>query len=422
MSTRYSGSLTEWESAKKYLVPGSSTISKHPKLLTFGAYPIYAESGKGAELTDIDGNTYIDFQSSLGATILGTAYPQVVKAISEQLHKGSLFSLSTLLPVKLAERLCELIPSAERVRVLRNGSDATSAAVRIARAYTKRTKILSCHFHGWHDWYYVITSMNRGIPDHLKNDIYEFPYNDLPALEALFQKYPDSVAAIIMEPAHLEEPHPDYLANVKKLAQKYGAVLIFDEVVTGFRFGLGGAQKYFGVTPDITCVAKALANGAPLSAVVGSAKIMDSTEDVITSMTYGEETLAIASALATLDVLTHEPVVEHIWKLGALFQKKYNALAKKYKIPSECIGYPVRMELTFRDSTVAPRLHLKSYMLQESAKRGVLLGNMIFMTYSHTEKQISKTLNVCEDVFKQMATAKTLKDIPLEGSLSQQLW
>ncbi|MEN9327915.1 MAG: hypothetical protein RI947_723 [Candidatus Parcubacteria bacterium] len=422
MNTRYSKSLLSWESAKQYLVPGSSTISKHPKLYTFGAYPIYVESGKGAEVTDIDGNTYVDFQSSLGATILGTAYPEVVNAVIDQARKGSLFSLSTELPIRLAQILCDLIPSAERARILRNGSDATSAAVRIARAYTKRTKILSCHFHGWHDWYYVITSMNRGIPAHLKDDIQEFPYNDLAALENLFKKYPHEIAAIIMEPVHLEKPNKDYLKNVKKLAHTYGAVLIFDEVVTGFRFGLGGAQKHFGVTPDITCIAKALANGAPLSAVVGSAEIMDSTEDVITSMTYGEETLAIASAIATLDVLIREPVVDHIWKLGKLFQQKYNTLTKKYNVPSECIGLPPRMELTFTDSAVASRLHLKSYMLQESAKQGILFGNMIFINYSHTDEQISKALAVCETIFQKISKAKHASDIPLQGALCEQLW
>lgn len=192
--------------------------------------------------------------------------------------------------------------------------------------------------------------------------------------------------------------------------------------MTGFRFGLKGAQHYFGVTPDITCLAKALANGAPLSAVVGDKKIMEATEGVITSMTYGEETLAIASALATLHVLQTEPVVEHIWKLGKLFQKKYNRLAKKYGVSTSCVGLPPRMELTFSDSSVAHQLHLKSFFLQETAKQGMLFGNMIFMNYSHTESMVADALKVCEAVFRTVAAAKTLSDLPLEGALCQQLW
>ena len=422
--SRYTKSLELWEKSKNSLVPGSSTISKAPFLYTLGAYPIYLQEGRGVIVTDLDGNTYIDFQSGLGAIILGMSYDKVNRAVQNQLSKGSLFSLASPLPIKLAELICATVPSAERVRILKNGSDATSAAIRIARAFTGRNKIASCHFHGWHDWYYITTSMNKGIPKKLKEDIYEFKYNDIKSLEKIFDEHKNEIAAVILEPVHLEEPKDNFLEKVKELAHKHGALLIFDEVVTGFRFSLGGAQQYFNIIPDLSCFAKALANGFPLSAVAGKAEILDATSDVITSMTYGEETLSIAASLATIQELQEKPVIEHIWKLGALFKLEYNKLAQKYGIPTVCIGYPCRLELTFSDYKNNERKRVKGYFLQESAKQGIIFGNIIFMTYSHTEEQIRQALQTCEKIFKQLAslTEEGKEQIKLEGKIPVELW
>ena len=419
---RYKKSLELWEKSKSSLVPGSSTISKAPFLYTLGAYPIYLQEGKGAVVKDIDGNAYLDFQSALGATILGMSYDAVNQAVQNQLTKGSLFSLASPLQIKLAELICATVPSAERVRILKNGSDATSAAIRIARAFTGRTKIASCHFHGWHDWYYITTSMNKGIPKSLKEDIYEFKYNDIKILEEIFAQHKDQVAAVILEPVHLEEPQEQFLEKVKKLAHQHGALLIFDEVVTGFRFALGGAQQYFNIYPDLSCFAKALANGFPLAAVAGKAEILDATSEVITSMTYGEETLSVAASIATIQEIREKPVIEKIWRLGALFKSEYNKLGQKYGIPTECIGYPCRLELTFSEYKNNERKRIKGYFLQESAKQGIILGNIIFMTYSHTEEQIWQALETCERIFKQLASLKNKEQIKLEGEIPVELW
>ena len=419
---RYKKSLELWEKSKSSLVPGSSTISKAPFLYTLGAYPIYLQEGKGAVVKDIDGNTYLDFQSALGATILGMSYDAVNQAVQNQLTKGSLFSLASPLQIKLAELICATVPSAERVRILKNGSDATSAAIRIARAFTGRTKIASCHFHGWHDWYYITTSMNKGIPKSLKEDIYEFKYNDIKILEEIFAQHKDQVAAVILEPVHLEEPQEQFLEKVKKLAHQHGALLIFDEVVTGFRFALGGAQQYFNIYPDLSCFAKALANGFPLAAVAGKAEILDATSEVITSMTYGEETLSVVASIATIQEIQEKPVIEKIWKLGVLFKSEYNKLGQKYGIPTECIGYPCRLELTFSEYKNNERKRIKGYFLQESAKQGIIFGNIIFMTYSHTEEQIWQALETCERIFKQLASLKNKEQIKLEGEIPVELW
>lgn len=416
---RYRKSLAKWKEHTKYVVPGSATISKKPHLYTFGAYPIFLRSGKGAIVKDVDGHSYIDYQSALGATILGMSYPRINLAIRKQIGKGTLFSLAQDLQTELARRICRLVPCAERVRFLKNGSDATSAAIRIARAHTGRTKILSCHFHGWHDWFYITTSMNRGIPQALKEDIFIFEYNDLAAVEELFKKHAGQVAAVIMEPVHLDAPKGSFLKKVKALARKNGALLIFDEVVTGFRFSLGGAQEYFGITPDLCTLAKAMGNGSSLSAVAGRGKIMDGTEDVVTSLTYGEETLPMAAAIATLDELESKPVIKHIWTLGKEFQDGYNARAGKYGIPTACIGFPPRMELVFSDGK-HPRKELKAYVLQETARHGILFGCHIFLTYSHTNAHIRKTLRVCEKIFADIATMP--KKLPLEGKLPVEPW
>lgn len=422
MNNRYSESLQLWENGKKFLVPGSMTISKHANLYPFGAYPIYITSGKGSMLADVDGNEYIDFQSGLGAIILGVSFPAVNKAIAKQLNNGVLYSFSSTLGIQVAEKLCTLIPSAERVRILRNGSDATSAAVRIARAYTQRDKIVSGHFHGWHDWYYVSTTLNRGIPPSLKNDLFSFSYNKIESLKRIFERCPHDIAAVIMEPVKLDSPLPGFLEEVKEITQHYGALLIFDEVVTGFRFGLGGAQAYFGVTPDLTTLAKGLANGSPLSAVAGKKDIMDTTGDVMTSMTYAEENLSLAASLATLQILEREPVVKHIWELGTKFKNGFNALARQYNVPIFCVGLPPRLELVYENHKQIGRKYLKSYFLAESANRGILFGLHIFMNYSHTQEQINKALHVCESLLQTIGQAAANKDLSFKGEVVTELW
>ena len=396
MQNKFRKSFEKWEESNKYLIPGSVTISKNPKLYTFGAYPIYIEEGKGVIVKDVDGNKYIDFQSGLGAIILGLSYKKVNEAIKKQIDKGILFSLSQTLQIKLAELICSMVPCAERVRFMKNGSDATSAAIRIARAYTKRDKIVSCHFHGWHDWFYVITPQNSGIPKSLKEDIFEFKYNDVNSLKEIFDNNKGRVAAVIMEVTQLEAPNKEFLEEVKKITNENGALLIFDEVVTGFRFAKGGAQEYFDITPDLCCLAKALGNGLPISAVAGKKEIMENTEDVITSMTYGEECLSMAGAIEVLKEIKMKPVIKHIWNLGEIFQNRYNKLAKKYEINTKCIGFPCRLELNFSDHKNFKRKEMKAYFLQETAKKGIIFGMHIFMAYSHKMGHVKKALKVCE--------------------------
>lgn len=422
MNNRYRKSYELWEKGRSSLIQGSITLSKDPHLYTFGAYPVYIESGHGSHVRDVDGNEYIDFQSGLGAIILGHAYPPVVKAVNKQLGKGTLMSLAHPLTVELARRLQTIIPGAERVRIVKSGSDATTLATRIARAYTGREMILACHFHGWHDWYYIMsTTNNRGIPNNNGENVLPAPYNDLKGMERLLRDNKGKVAAIILEPVSLDPPIDHYLADLITLAHKYGALVIFDEVITGFRYALGGAQSCYHVTPDIGCFAKALGNGLPIGITCGRQEIMEKTADVASSMTFGEEAASLAGSLAVLDVLEKHDVSGHIRKLGKQFQDGFNTIAADLGLPVTCLGLPPRLELAFRDYGSHKRLELKAYFLQETAKRGMLFGNMIFMTYSHTEKEVKEALTAAREV---LTAIKKFGDTsyPLEGELPVELW
>jgi glutamate-1-semialdehyde aminotransferase len=403
------------------IVPGSSLVAKGPNVFTYGAYPIYITTAKGATVKDADGNEYIDFQSAFGPIILGNKYKAVDDAIKKQLKKGILFSLLSPLQIDFAKLVVEMIPGAEEIRIFKTGADAVTGAVRIARAYTKRDKIVSCHFHGWHDWSYVYEKQNSGIPKNVAEHIHTFTYNDLESLEKFFITFPNEIAAVVMEAVNVEPPEADYLQKVKKLAHKHGALLIFDEVVTGFRFARGGAQEFFKITADISCFSKALANGMPLAVVTGSRKIFEATKDVITSSTFSEEALSLAAAIATLKEVKNKNVVERIWKLGNMFKSEYNSLAKKYGVHSECVGYAPRLQLNFGDWGPNKRLKLKAYFLQETAEQGILFGNTIFINYSHTEQQIKKSLKVCEAVFAKLFKMKD-KAISTKGRETEELW
>ena len=225
---------------------------------------MFLTHGQGARVWDVDGNEYVDLVSALMPVVLGYNDPDVNYAVRNQLDKGVIFSLATELEAQLSEKLVEVIPCAEKVRFGKNGSDVTTAAIRVARAYTGRDKVIVCGYHGWQDWYIGSTTRNKGVPEAVQGLTYKVPYNDLDAVENLLKENPDQFAALIMEPMNVAEPAPNYLNDLKALLHKHGALLIFDEVITGFRFSIGGAQELFGVTPDLASFGKAMGNGMPI--------------------------------------------------------------------------------------------------------------------------------------------------------------
>ena len=385
-----------WQRAIKLIPGGTQTASKAPNQFVNRIYPKYIQRGKGSHVWDVDGNEYIDYPCSLGVNILGHAYPRVVQAIEHQARDGTIYSLMHPLEVEVAEFLAKEIPCAEKIRFVKNGSDATSAAVRIARAYTSREKIAACGYHGWQDWYIISTEKKKGIPKMLEQYTLRFEYNNIESLKKILTENPDQIAAVILEATVNQEPKDNFLQQVQSLAKEHGAVLIFDEIVTGFRFGLGGAQKYFGITPDLACFGKCIANGLPLSLVCGKKEIMSECDNIFLSITYGGEAISLAAALATLKEIKEKNVIEHIWHVGKKFKDGYNALAKEFNLQTESIGYPPRQNIIFKEEKGFTPNEIYTLFLQETIARGILVGNVILFTYSHSEEDIEKTLDACK--------------------------
>lgn len=401
------------------VIPGmSQTLSKAPTQFVVGVHPYLIERGDGCTVWDVDDNSYLDLTCALGPITLGYNHPSTVNAISEQIAKGNIFGLPNRLEIELAETLCSIVPCAEMVRYGVNGSDATTAAVRLARAHTGRNHIAKCGYHGWQDWT-IATHAGRstGVPQPTKDLTHEFAYNDSASLVKILADNPGQIAAIILEPVGVVEPEKDFLLEVKTLAQDHGAVLVFDEIVTGFRLALGGAQEYYGVIPDIVCLGKGVANGVPLSIVAGRASVMQSFQDVFFSFTYGGEALGLAAATATIDVMQGERVIEHIWRMGRKLKLGYATLAKQYDIPTSCMGLDPHFVFKFRDAEGNDDLLLKSLFLQEAVKRGVLTNASIMISYAHKEADIDRALQAVEGAFQVMREALNKADTEsyLEG-------
>jgi len=409
-----------WNRGKTLIPAGTQTLSKGPSQFVDGIAPKYLQRGQGSHVWDVDGNEYIDYPMGLGAVILGHNYPSVSEAIKKQLDDGISFSLMHPLEVELSELLTDIIPWADMVRFGKNGSDATTGAVRGARAYTGREKILHCGYHGWHDWYIGSTTRNAGVPQGAIDLQFAFPYNDLDAVAKLFDEHKGEVAGVIMEAYGMELPEPGYFKGLKELVHANGAVLIFDEVATGFRFRLGGIDDDFDVSPDMACYGKAMGNGMPISALVGTREVMKVFDDVFYSFTFGGECLSLASSIATIKVMQEEPVFDHIWEVGRRLQDGYNRMVWDLNLQSRTrsIGLAPRTALLFQDEFGNNSLLLKSLFQQEVLKRGILFGAAHAVSYSHSPEDIDMTLAAYQEALLVLKKAVDTEDIEslLEGA------
>ncbi len=395
-----------WFRRSQKVIPGSAqTFSKGYTQHVQGVAPLFLQRGQGCRVWDVDGNEYIDFIQGLLPNILGYAHPEVNAAVTRQLAEGHSFSLPHPLEVELAERLTRLIPCAEMVRFGKNGSDATSGAVRAARAFTGRDHIACCGYHGWQDWYIGSTTRNAGVPGAVRALTHPFPYNDLATLEKLLQEHRGEFAAVIMEPVNFVEPGAGYLQGVKELAHQHGALLIFDEICSGFHFGLGGAQKRYNVVPDLACFGKAMGNGFPIACVVGRADVMKTFEDIFFSFTFGGEVASMAAAMTVLDVLEHTDALLRIETNGRVLQDGFNALAKLAGLADRltCVGNPAWSLVKFRDAEGKDSLLLRSLVSQEMVKRGVLALVTHNMTAAHDHVAVQQTLEAYAAVMKTAA-------------------
>lgn len=393
--------------AQKLIPALSQTFSKAPYSYVEGVYPTYISHGKGSHIFDVDNNEYIDYVLGLGPIILGYNYPAVNRAIKKQLSQGISFSIPHFLEVEASEKISSVIPGAEMVRFAKTGSDAGTGAVRAARAITKRDNIAYWGGGGvWHDWFTAITSRNEGIPKILGKMIRKFEYNDIDSLKILFEDWHGDVAAVYMEPMISTYPEKNFLKEVKKIAKKFGAILIFDEVITGFRFALGGAQEFLNVESDLAVFGKGVANGMPLGLITGKQKFMNKFNDIFYSTTYGGETLSLAASMAVINEIKTKPVISHCWKLGKELTSKFNILSDELDVKIKMEGLPIRSSIICRDDSGEQSLEIKSLFYQEMIKRGILLGpGTVFMSYSHSLVDIKKTLQASSESMKIVKNA-----------------
>jgi glutamate-1-semialdehyde 2,1-aminomutase len=369
-------------------------------------YPRFASDAAGYELIDSEGRKFIDWVNGGGPVILGYRHPAVTEAIATQLPVGPTLTLAHAIEVEVAATLTEMVPCAEMVAFGKNGSDAVTAAVRLARAVTGRETILQYGGHGFHDWCLALHGV-PGVPKALELLVHSFPYNDLDALGALLEEHAGEVAAVVMEPVNVELPQPGYLDGVRELAHRHGALLVFDEVITALRLGTGGAQQRFGTVPDLACLGKAMANGMPLSAVVGKREYMKRLPQIAYGMTYRGETLSLAAARAVLRTVRETPVAEHLGYIGGLVRSSFDRACTATGVNAALLGPEARMTFAFGDEATVSYERREAAFVLECARRGILTNGNILPSLPHDEDAVARTEEAFGPALEQV---KTLTD------------
>lgn len=368
----------------------SQTFSKSLTQYPSGVTPYFFSKARGSKVWDIDGNRYIDFVNSLLSISIGYRNKDIDDAVLKQMKNGVIFSMPHKLETELAELICKIIPCAESVRFSKNGSDATAGAIRLSRAYTNREHIAVCGYHGWQDWYIGSTARHLGVPESVRALTFSFPYNDLDALERLISEKKDKFAAIVMEPIALSQPSDGFLQSVRDIATEHGIILVFDEIISGFRMNIGGAQAELGVTPDLAVFGKAMGNGMPISAITGPASLMAYFEDIFVSGTFGGEALSLAAAIATVDKLEADDIPRKLRIFGAKLSAKITAVIADADLSENYL--PVGSDwwpgfVPNPRSNVDPNL-LTSLLRQELIANNILMGNTFNLCSPHMDSGI----------------------------------
>jgi glutamate-1-semialdehyde aminotransferase len=407
MSERLGLALSEdlYAEAQK-LIPGGMMGIRRPYNFVPGEYPIFFESAEGGRIRDVDGNDYLDMLCAYGPIIIGHREREIDDAVIAQIRdKGFCMSLPQEAQIALAKKLRDLIPSCAKSVLLKTGSDATTAAVRVVRAFTGRVKILRCGYHGWHDW---CVEVKGGVPSKLFEDVIEFAYNDLEQVEDVMRRHGDDVAGIIVTPvghplAHeVEMPAPGYLEGLQATAERYGALLVFDEIRSGFRVNLGGAQAEFGVTPDVSVFGKAMANGYEISAIVGRSDVLD-----VISSTFFSNSLAQVAALATIAFLERERALDVIRSRGQAFGERLRRICADSGVPCTFTGAPWMPFITFDHDEKGSYKALRTTFYTELIRRGVFLQpyHHGYVAFRHTEADLAFAADM---IAEALAEAKRL--------------
>ncbi|MEQ8275898.1 MAG: aminotransferase class III-fold pyridoxal phosphate-dependent enzyme [Deltaproteobacteria bacterium] len=387
-------------------IPGLTfSMMKRPEVFAPGRFPAYLASGRGAEVEDVDGHRYVDFVCGLGATSLGHGHPQVLAAVQEVMDRGFLHSLPVELELQAADALVELIPGAEMARFFKTGADATSAAVRLARATTKKDRIITVGYNGWHDHFMFDTP---GVPAALTPLTRRMPLftpaDEAPILEAVAAGADDTAVVLLSLPYNRRVERP-FLVALREACTRAGVLLVFDEIVTGFRLAVGGAQQHFDVAPDFACFSKALAAGLPLSAVAGPRSALEPMEQLQVSTTFGGETLSLAACVAALRVYRDTAYVDDIARLGRRLAQGVDEASRRLGTPLVVVGYDC---LPFFLFDRAPDRHapLAREFVALMAERGFLLRrDLNFICAAHTEAQIDAAIEAAERSLETMVEA-----------------
>lgn len=405
--SRYLNSEQWLKRAEESIPLGSQTFSKSRTQYPVGVSPLFISRGKGSNVWDLDGNRYLDMVSALASVTLGYSDRGMNRSIKKQLKSGISFSLPGKLEAEVAEDLIDLIPSAEMVRFGKNGSDATSAAVRLARAYTGKDKVLVCGYHGWQDWYIGSTSRNKGVPNSVGALTIPFSYNDLSSFRNLIQSHSGSIAAVVMEPMNIEFPKNGFLTEIREITQREGIVLVFDETITGFRLAKGGAQEYFGITPDLSTFGKGIANGMPLSAVVGKKEIMKEMEEIFFSGTFGGELLSLAAARYVLNKVRNSDLIKNLAEIGETINAGVETTIKEFSLEEtlKLSGHPSWTFLNWYPDESNSVAEIKTFFLQQMFAQGILILNSHNVNESMSQKDIKLLLRTYESTLQELSVA-----------------
>lgn len=418
-----------YSKAKQIVAGGNMLLSKRPEMFLPEQWPSYFSKSKGCEVWDLDGNKYIDTLMMPGTNSLGYNYAEIDEAVKETINSGNMSTLNAPEEVELTERLIELHPWADMARFARSGGEANSVAIRLARAASGKDNVAFCGYHGWHDWYlasnlsdtkgldgHLLPGLDpHGVPKNLKDSVYPFEYNNFDKLEELVKT--KNIGVIKMEVYRNKEPENNFLHRVRKLANEYNIVLVFDECTSGFRKNYGGLHKLYDVEPDVAMFGKALGNGYAVTAVLGKREVMQAAEKSFISSTFWTERIGSSAALATLKVMEKEKSWEKITSIGENINREWMKLSEEYELPIAINGLAALTTFTFKSENA---LAYKTLITQEMLKKGFLAATAVYACTAHSPviiKEYLENLNLIFQMIKECEEGRDVMEL-LEGPIA----